>query len=95
LLKEIKSKYAGDDKESKKMNKRLQYAIDRLNGKRSIFAIENVEWSEEEEETEPAFLVSPVKRKPIAKKQNSSYRRRHSLQVGTNWLQEFSGFNMN
>ena len=27
-------------------------------------------------------------------KRNSTFRRRHSLQVGTNWLQEYSAFNM-
>jgi hypothetical protein len=97
LLKDIRQNYFGKYKESKKMNKKLLYAIDKLNSKRSLFSIDNINFSDEEDDTqEPIFNMSPMKaRKPRAQMQNSSYRRRHSVQVGTNWLQEYSTFNMN
>ena len=58
MLKEIKQQYAGKDKESRKMNKKLLYAIDKLNSNRSIFLIDNVNFSDDEDETnEPVFMV--------------------------------------
>ena len=97
MLKEIRKSYLSKDKESKKMNKKLLYAIEKLNSKKSLFTIDNNVNFSEEEENEPKFLVQDpnVCRKQRSGVQNSSYRRRHSVQVGTNWLQEYSTFNMN
>lgn len=50
MLKEIRPKFTGKDKESVKMNKKLLYAIDKLNSKRSIFVIDNVNFSDEEDD---------------------------------------------
>ena len=37
MLKEIRKSYLSKDKESKKMNKKLLYAIEKLNSKKSLF----------------------------------------------------------
>lgn len=97
MLKEIRKSYLSKDKESKKMNKKLLYAIEKLNSKKSLFCIDNNVNFSDEEENEPKFLVQDpnVYRKQRSGVQNSAYRRRHSVQVGTNWLQEYSTFNMN
>lgn len=95
MLKEVKKNYTGQDRESLKMNKMLLYAIEKLNSKRSIFEIDPINFSDEEEEKdEPDFLNKQMHRKTRAQV-SSTYRRRHSVQVGTNWLQEYSSFNMN
>lgn len=98
MLKEVKKNYTGQDRESVKMNKMLLYAIEKLNSKRSIFEIDQINFSDDEEEkdlmNEPDFLTTAMPRKTRAQA-SSTYRRRHSVQVGTNWLQEYSSFNMN
>ena len=40
LLKEIRRKNSGEDKESLKMDKKLRYAIEKLNSRGSLFAID-------------------------------------------------------
>lgn len=94
MLKEIRKSYLSKDKESKKMNKKLLYAIEKLNSKKSLFTIDNNVSFSDEEENEPKFDPN-VYRKQNSRTQNNSYRRRHSVQVGTNWLKEYSTFNMN
>jgi hypothetical protein len=67
LLKEIRLNYVGKDKESVKMNRKLLYAIDKLNSKRSLFQIDTINFSDEEDETQEQFTMSPMKtRKPRA-----------------------------
>ena len=57
MLKEIRKSYLSKDKESKKMNKKLLYAIEKLNSKKSLFCIDNNVNFSDEEENEPKFLV--------------------------------------
>ena len=52
MLKDIRKNYLGKDKESIKMNKKLLYAIDKLNSKRSIFMIDTVNFSDEEDDSQ-------------------------------------------
>lgn len=52
MLKDIRRNYLGKDKEAMKMNKKLLYAIDKLNSKRSIFAIDNINFSDEEDDSQ-------------------------------------------
>jgi hypothetical protein len=80
-LKEIRKTYVGADKESIKMTKKLNYAIEKLNSKRGLFNIDNsVNFEDAEDEQEPSFMVTPNKpREPRSKQPNSSYRRRHSV----------------
>jgi hypothetical protein len=102
-LKDIRQSYLGHDKYSAKMRKKLLYAIEKLNSKRSLYAIDNnANFSDDEESaessqnSEAAFTMSPMKarRQTRGATNNGSFRRRHSLQVGTNWMQEYSTFNM-
>jgi len=102
MLKDIRQSYLGHDKNSAKMRKKLLYAIEKLNSKRSLYAIDNnANFSDDEESaessqnSEAAFTMSPMKtRKSRTGVAGSSFRRRHSVQVGTNWMQEYSTFNM-
>jgi len=61
MLKQVRQNYTGQDKESIKMNKMLLYAIEKLNTKRSIFEIDQVDFSDDEEDkNEPDFLKKPM-----------------------------------
>jgi len=61
MLKQVRQNYTGQDKESIKMNKMLLYAIEKLNTKRSIFEIDQVNFSDDEEDkNEPDFLKKPT-----------------------------------
>jgi len=61
MLKQVRQNYTGQDKESIKMNKMLLYAIEKLNTKRSIFEIDQVNFSDDEEDkNEPDFLKKPM-----------------------------------
>ena len=59
MLQEIRKNYLSSDKESQRMNKKLQYAIEKLNSKRGLFNIDNqVTFYDEPEpdDSEPAFM---------------------------------------
>lgn len=82
ILQEI-LKTQSDDKSNSKTIKKITYAIDKLNSKRSLYQIDNqVNFSsdEEEQEPEPGFIgQEPAQVRKPRGIVNSSYRRRHSV----------------
>lgn len=80
MLKDIRKNFLNKDKESVKMNKKLLYAIEKLNSKRSLFTIENnVNFSDDEEQGEFLLPKSPFIRTKSMTKTNGSFKRRHSV----------------
>ena len=97
MLKELQMNYLSKDKESLSMYKKLQHAISVLNNKRQLFTIDpgnslmNDESDQEEEKKSDKFFSQQPSQ---LKRTSTSFKRRHSLQVGSNWMQMYSGYNM-